>query len=1171
MTSTNPQVASTPELLSGIIPELFEYGGRPRSWSARSDGSMRKPAVDGPSWQGSHRSSALERTSTPPPLPASVTLPCRADTDKAIGTLQTYRTQRDTSSLRTASIRSSARDSMLASEGPLDSLTSQSQPRVATAPFARGLNAHPVEARGQIISNQQSPARSRASSFAGTSGRKQALGILRPLATRASQDGMDCKAKDPPSNAASTLPESAITVISAIAASSKPKQADVDLAIYAEGVSKVSDAAVVNDTSDSGSTRSSAQQSDSGRIRRGLRSKPVVEPVTSTPMVVEGSDSGVSNSGQPEKQPKPQEAAGQRASIWSRFAKLTLRGTAEGNPLNGQSGQQKAAIDHLREIEASQPTEPISTHLDAAADSGNAEEAAVVDPDTSEMVADSPDNRTEAEVDLSPSAQRDGMPIDSANAEQVENGHHNTGQNTDTDINDVEPGKSVAASAQTAEANTGWLWGWIGSSKPAASSKAGDENIAATEPTANADNAGAALGQSLPTAENGKQPERILDTPCSLSVAGDQLPKPPVSKASQAQSDADTAVSHGHNTQQQSSVLLPGLDIGERLSSSDALAPDCADSTITLDSSISQEGGDAKSQNSKRGADGEPLHKRLRTVGRTMMEMVVDMAPDWAQKVVRGQSRADRLGQRQSIDGAHGEDQATSQQIREMMDRTAGRLGRIAVIGIHGWFPIRMLQMIAGEPTGKSEKFCLMMRDALKSYLSEQHGVEIEDSDISLFPLVGEGRIEDRIELLLSQIVDSGEQQEPSLSAAVAATPARSQSRAEPCSVSALVADRPSSYASTATGKQKGKSPQASAAKEPGAAEGSGNPAGKQSAMISEALMPERSRRAQVLQEADTVFVVTHSQGTPVSAMLLERLLELGIIDTSRQRVGMLAMAGISHGPFPYLKDNLVIRYIESEAARELFELMDPSSYQSQRYVAALSTILHKGVRLICAGSWVDEVVPLYSAILQGVSHPNVYRAVYIDAPHYADDFLTNLIAFALRLRNMDIYDHDLLIHLSEVVAGSLWGHSGHSTVYGEPAVYKLSVKWLLYSTSSTSVSASVSVSASASASVSASASASVPTAAVGISATDRQRHAQTSVSGSQIHMSYRPFNAGDKLNPFFIPWIMRTLWDEPEIRQNDSLRVELQRLVRLFDKWTPETKAGKELKYRLEPVRAAL
>ncbi|KAI8323313.1 hypothetical protein GQ54DRAFT_258408 [Martensiomyces pterosporus] len=355
------------------------------------------------------------------------------------------------------------------------------------------------------------------------------------------------------------------------------------------------------------------------------------------------------------------------------------------------------------------------------------------------------------------------------------------------------------------------------------------------------------------------------------------------------------------------------------------------------------------------------------------------------------------------------------------------------------------------------------MRDALKSYLWESHGVSASDQDISLFPLVGEGKIEDRSEI------------------------------------------------------------------------------------AAEALMPERKRRAEVLRAADTVFVVTHSQGTPVSALLLERLMEMGLVDTSRQRVGMLAMAGISHGPLPYLRDNVVIRYIESEAARELFELMDPSSPQSQRYVAALSTVLHKGVRLVCIGSWVDEVVPLYSAILQGVSHPNVYRAVYIDAPHYLDDFLTNLIVFALRLRNMGIYDHDLLIHLSEVVAGSLWGHSGHSTVYGEPDVFKLMIKWLLYSTSSVS--------------------ASMPGISSRISVGRHTRNA----SGSQIHMSYRPFNASERLNPFYIPWIMRTLWDEPEIRQNSDLRAELKRLVALFDKWKPETKAGKELKYRLEPVRAAM
>ncbi|KAJ1814385.1 hypothetical protein LPJ75_002793, partial [Coemansia sp. RSA 2598] len=175
---------------------------------------------------------------------------------------------------------------------------------------------------------------------------------------------------------------------------------------------------------------------------------------------------------------------------------------------------------------------------------------------------------------------------------------------------------------------------------------------------------------------------------------------------------------------------------------------DCADSAQTVDGSLGEEDCATDSAESKHYVDEKLQRKQLCKVGKSVIDMFVDMAPDWAQNVVHGQNRADKLGQCQGTSSAHADGQMTIQQIRETMDRTANSLGRIAVVGIHGWFPIRMLQMIAGEPTRKSERFCLMMRDALKSYLSEQHGVEIADKDISLFPLVGEGRIEDRVELL---------------------------------------------------------------------------------------------------------------------------------------------------------------------------------------------------------------------------------------------------------------------------------------------------------------------------------------------------------------------------------------------------------------------------------------
>ncbi|KAJ2398382.1 hypothetical protein GGI05_000128, partial [Coemansia sp. RSA 2603] len=1079
MTSTEAAAAvSSPELLSGILPELFEYEGRPRSWSSRSESGIGQKTQEQPTSDAS-----LERSSNDRPDDRSLRASSPAGGRPRNAT---------TSSLRAPSIRSNGRNGFVVADGLFEGFSSHSQPQVATA-FSKGANV--VEARGHISSKQslqhkqqQQQSRPTSSSGVATSGNKQALGMLRPLASKSSQEGMH--------SSAANIAAPDCTAASALVDTVQQNHT---------GSTRVVD-----------SSSRSVMSVGSGSVRRrSLVSKPVVEAASvpaTTNITSSDRDDDNSYSNVPNNVDLTSvELPSQTTSIWSKLAHMTLRNPSGRASPASQNNPPKKAVDCLREIEASQPpvSEPLLTSENVA-------------------ICDAPD---ELNDDTNVSTQ----------AAEVDQPHFQDDNHTADNIMD----QNIAADTESNNSTprSGWLWGWLGSKHQANVNSAANDTAVVAE---TADPSDTGIGTSD---NNATQNSNVLP---SLAATNDKvLSKTPTSKASQTLSETDTAVSQGHNPTQQTSMLLPDLDIGDRVSDAvdtDTGLSDCADSIRTTASDLIENNDKSRDKRALK-ANGEPLYKRLRTMGSSMFDLAIDMAPDWARRVVRGQIGADMLGQRHSSNNSD-RTQITSEQIRQSMDEGAQRLGNIAVIGVHGWFPIRMLQMIAGEPTGKSEKFCLMMRDALKSYLREQHGVDVDDSRITLFPLVGEGRIEDRVEMLLSQIVGNSSPDKGS-QGANADTVSRSDSRA----TSDIVSSSSPTVAAEKTAKSKAKSKgkdKADSVKESGVADSTGNPAGKQSAMIAEALMPEHSKRVEKLKEADTVFVVTHSQGTPVSAMLLERLMELEIIDTHRQRVGMLAMAGISHGPFPYLKDNVVIRYIESEAARELFELMDPSSYQSQRYVAALSTILHKGVRLICTGSWVDEVVPLYSAIIQGVSHPNVYRAVYIDAPHYQDDFLTSLIVFALRLRNMDIYDHDLLMHLSEVVAGSLWGHSGHSTVYGEPAVYKLSIKWLLYSTASTSVSTSTSTS--------------VPTAPA-----DIPTNSPASVSGSQIHMSYRPFNAGEKLNPFFIPWIMRTLWDEPEIRQNDSLRIELRRLAKLFDKWMPETKAGKELKYRLEPVRAAL
>ena len=80
---------------------------------------------------------------------------------------------------------------------------------------------------------------------------------------------------------------------------------------------------------------------------------------------------------------------------------------------------------------------------------------------------------------------------------------------------------------------------------------------------------------------------------------------------------------------------------------------------------------------------------------------------------------------------------------------------RIAVIGIHGWFPNAIMRTLLGEPTGTSPKFASMMKGAIETFLRKK-GVRLEgDSEgnegeqgvkITCIPLEGEGTVERRVE-----------------------------------------------------------------------------------------------------------------------------------------------------------------------------------------------------------------------------------------------------------------------------------------------------------------------------------------------------------------------------------------------------------------------------------------
>jgi hypothetical protein len=103
----------------------------------------------------------------------------------------------------------------------------------------------------------------------------------------------------------------------------------------------------------------------------------------------------------------------------------------------------------------------------------------------------------------------------------------------------------------------------------------------------------------------------------------------------------------------------------------------------------------------------------------------------------------------------------------------------------------------------------------------------------------------------------------------------------------------------------------------------------------------------------------------------------------------------------------------------------------------SLRLVLNSGIKITAIGSITDQVVPLYSALFSGVTHPAILRAVFIDGEAFrTSDFLANLVIFAARLRNAGLSDHDLVYHVSEALAGALTG-VGHSKIYEEEEVFK--------------------------------------------------------------------------------------------------------------------------------------
>ncbi|KAI4718414.1 hypothetical protein E4T48_05379 [Aureobasidium sp. EXF-10727] len=314
------------------------------------------------------------------------------------------------------------------------------------------------------------------------------------------------------------------------------------------------------------------------------------------------------------------------------------------------------------------------------------------------------------------------------------------------------------------------------------------------------------------------------------------------------------------------------------------------------------------------------------------------------------------------------------------------------------------------------------------------------------------------------------------------------------------------------------------------------------------------------LRQADLILVACHSQGVPVAIMLVHKLLQLGCL-SPHAKIGICAMAGVNLGPFADYKS----RWLGAGAAAELFEFSRQDSRVSTEYKAALDGVLRHGVRITYCGSIDDQLVSLESSTFTTLTHPYVYRAVFVDGRLHAPDFLSHLVAFALKLRNLGVSDHGLIRELSLPLAGSLYGGEGHSRIYDDPAVYTLALRFCLETTDLPTT-----ASPTPDATSLRSSRAGPPSSVQAANSLRRGSVSAASVSG--IAPAFTAFEvpaSGSNANPYFLPWALRGILEE-EIVKGD-MKDEVQSLINEFEEWRPVSKVLKDVRFRLEGVRSKL
>lgn len=187
-----------------------------------------------------------------------------------------------------------------------------------------------------------------------------------------------------------------------------------------------------------------------------------------------------------------------------------------------------------------------------------------------------------------------------------------------------------------------------------------------------------------------------------------------------------------------------------------------------------------------------------------------------------------------------------------------------------------------------------------------------------------------------------------------------------------------------------------------------------------------------LLDHRPLVVFAAHSQGVPTSAFIAKELIEQGVLRPENLRI--FGLTGILEGPYRQIRYHPFVKYVEGYPAKQLFHFGKPDKQVKIDFDSTVAEFLHSGAKLVLLASWMDQVVPISSAILSSFApHPNLMRGLFV--PEVLQDEeapVVRLLEICIYMLGHPVYHESgarVLQALSPQLVPSLYVGQGHSTI----------------------------------------------------------------------------------------------------------------------------------------------